>query len=161
MQNNYVKKRRARVKKTLFWVALFFLLFFLYKQSAAAEPDWIYFDFSLAKDFLYIDRANISRPYPSYDIFRVHQKTVYKNRTVNITADRRGKTYNNLRESIEIIDIYCSKKKYLSRSITFYDADGEMIEKTDNFDSNYWVSIPPDTSLETLFRMVCTEKKNP
>ena len=77
------------MKKLFFCLILFFVALLFCSLSIAAEPDWIYFDFSLAKDFQYVDRANISRPYPSYDIFRVLQKTVYKNRTVNITADRR------------------------------------------------------------------------
>ena len=147
--------------KKIFLSFIYFFVLILFSHAAiGADPDWVYFDFNLAKDFVYVDRANISKPYPNYDIIRVHQKTVYKNRTVNISADRLGNTYNDLQESIEVIDIYCSKKKYLSRSITFYDSDGVIIESSDNFDSNYWVSIPQNTALETLFKMICAKKSN-
>ena len=157
--NDKNNKRNWRIFLRKFSLFLFFflLLFFCAHPLIAADPDWVYFDFNLAKDFLYVDKANIAYPYPDYDIIRVIQKTIYKNRTINISADRLGNTYNDLRESIETIDIYCSKRKYLSRSITFYDSRGGIIEKTDNFESHYWVSIPPNTSLETLFKMICTK----
>ena len=132
-------------------VALLSLIFFF--TSTVAAEDWVYYTRSV--DSFFFDRSNINTPYEGFNnILGVWQKVVYEGESVNRIAAHLGVKYGNLKESVSMIEIDCSSKVAQIKAITFYDSGGGVID-TKSKTSTDWRKIPPDSSLNALYKTVC------
>ncbi len=148
-------ERRAEMKKLLQLMIVLSLCVLWF--SIVEGEDWRLFCRNI--DFYYYDNGNINRPYDKFkNIVSVWQRIIYQESSVNRIVDHLGPKYEDLAESISLIEIDCSTKNAWTKSVVFYGSKDRIIDTTCKTKEN-WNLITPETPLDKLYKAVCPQKK--
>jgi len=94
----------------------------------------------------------------SKDIVQVRTKVVYTDIGVEEVIVRTGMEFENLHHNLHneeaLYEINCKDKIFRTLSLTWYSMDGKVIQFADVPDAK-WKFIPPDTALDSLWKIVC------
>lgn len=123
----------------------------------ANGEDWRFY--AQYNDFFYYDKESIKHPYEdSQHILGVWQKVIYDKESLMRIAEHLGDKYNDLSESISLIEINCYTKQAQTKSTTRYDSKGKIIE-TSNVIRPDWKKIPDLSPFEKLYQHICLTRK--
>jgi hypothetical protein len=151
MKKNSDKFRRVP------WLLIMMFAFLTFSIGDAGGEEWVFY--ARYGDSFFYDAKNINHPYENLkDIISVWQKTVYDEESVDRIAEYLGPKYANLKESISLIEIDCSKKYAQTKAITYYDSRGAVIE-TKNMTRNDWKKITPKSNLTELYFVACYHRQ--
>lgn len=92
--------------------------------------------------------------HPSKNIVRVRTKWILTDKGIKYFVEVFGKEFENVRYSIDLIEINCAEKKTHTLSDTKYDYDGKIIGSIKS--PTAWMSIDPGTVNEALYKGVCS-----
>jgi hypothetical protein len=125
----------------------------LYISEVKGE-DWVFY--ARYGDSFFYDRKSINNPYENVEeVIGTWQKIVYDNESIDRIVAHLGPKYADLKESISLIEIDCSKKYAQTKAITYYDVSGKIIE-TKNITKEDWKKITPESpSVDKLYKAVC------
>ena len=127
------------------------LLIFGYGEVWGA--DWDTYFVSAFGRFSY-DTKHTTRA--SGNILRVWRRKVYTDKGVTDIVARLGKKFQGVYSDMELSEINCKDKMSRSLSLTFYSADGAVIESWAFSEvTAMWNHIVPDTQHDALFQKVC------
>ena len=110
-------------------------------------------DFTISYDTLNITHI-------SNNIIRVPTKAIYTEKGANEVVRMFGKRLENLRYSINLMELDCERKMVRSLAQTHYAKDGEVIESLDTIKSRAearvpWNPIEHESTFEVLYKAVC------
>ena len=92
----------------------------------------------------------------SGNILRVWRRKEYTDKGVTDIVVRLGKKFRGIHSDMELLEINCKDKVSRWLSLTFYSADGAVIESWAFPEARaMWNHIVPDTQQDALFRKVC------
>jgi hypothetical protein len=149
-------KEMLKCGRSLLQLAVVLSLCMLSVSNVWGE-DWVFY--TRYGDSFFYDRKNINNPYEDFkNIIGVWQKIVYDDETVNRITAHLGAKYGDLRESISMIEIDCSKKCAQTKAITYYDVNGKIIE-TKHTSKEDWKEIVPKSPLNELYYAVCPQEE--
>lgn len=139
------------MKHFLFFSLFFFLLSFC--ADTVQGEDWSYF--TRYKDNFYYDRESITYPLAPYKgTISLWQKIVYDKDSSFSMAERLGGKYSDVYESLHLIELNCKNKQFQTKSVSYYDSKGMIIDYSYK-ESTQWKPIPPGTPYEDLYWRVC------
>ena len=112
--------------------------------------DWEKYDESETTVFYY-GVESVTRP--SKDVVTVWEKRVYKVKGITEMVEEFGKKYETLSHMLIKSELHCAEKKMKGLSFVNYSTDGKILSSSSS--ASEWVSIDPDTTGETLYKILC------
>ncbi len=114
-----------------------------WKQYAETDRAVLYYDVKSIKHF-------------SKDTVRVSEKRVFTVKGVFdvVRQPGFGKKYEGLSYATGESELQCTDKKKRTLSIAWYSNDGAMLS-SDKDETSSWKPIPPGSSAEVLYKIVC------
>ena len=105
-----------------------------------------------AGDDVYYDADSVTRP--SKGIVRVLTKVVLSEKTVNREVERLGPSYKDMSHRVILQEMNCMEKKGAFLEITTYSKKGNILSSIKPNEAT-WVSIPPESSGEPVYKLLC------
>jgi hypothetical protein len=68
--------------------------------------------------------------------------------------------YQHLDHLVSLDEIDCKNKLVRQEELISYDDNGKVLDSF-KYKNNEWISIPPDTILNTLYKKICVIQKKP
>ncbi len=116
-------------------------------------PDWRLFAETQANiGMIYYDAANIT--HPSKDIVRTWTRLVYSKDGVAMQVKERGKRYEDLSYTLNLLEVNCGTNKNRVLESTSYARDEKVISSSLSRQAE-WSSINPGSMGEILYKTVC------
>ncbi|MBO8144204.1 MAG: hypothetical protein H0Z16_06455 [Thermodesulfobacterium sp.] len=122
-----------------------------------SDPRWIFLGFDSSGSARFYDSKSLST---SDNIVKVWVKIIYSERAKQEYIKEKGRKYENLDLSLDLLEIDCTKKIFQILSFIYYASDGSVIDSYDypEFLAD-WNPIPPDSMIEALFKKICQVKE--
>lgn len=128
------------------------LCMFFCNAAQAGAVEWEYYTVNKAGDHLFFDTHRIAI---SDNIVKVTQKEVYTADDLYWLRKRLGRKYENLRETVNQININCSAAEYGITRVTKYDSDGKVIDIFSYEERFAWRPAIDSPEIYILYDLVC------
>ena len=129
------------------------LLFCVVCVSEVKAEDWVFY--TRYGDSFFYDKSNINCPYEEFrNIVGVWQKVIYDDESIDRITAHLGVAYADLKESISLVEVDCSRQLSQTKAVTFYDVRGKIID-TRATPKDDWKEITPKSPLSALYKTVC------
>jgi len=118
-----------------------------------SNPRWKLYRFGTLGSAYFYDLESIST---SHNIVKVWEKIIFSERDKQHQIKKYGEKYENLDQTLNLLKIDCSEKRFQILVGVDYASDGSIIYRGEI--PEYlaeWYSIPPDSIIEKLFEEVC------
>ncbi len=138
-----------RIKYGIIFVAIGSIILFCYAEGRGA--DWKLYS-QTAEALYYFDVRSVN---PSEgNIISVQVKLIFTDKGVIEMIEQFGKDYQNISYELNDYEINCAGKKFRVSSVTRYSRNEKILFRVSR-DEAEWTSIPPDSTSESLSKMVC------
>lgn len=125
------------------------LILFCYAQSWAA--DWKLYS-QTPEALYYFDIRSVNPTHK--DTISVQVKLDFTDKGVIELVEQFGKDYQNISHELNHYEINCADKKFRVSSVARYSKNGRILLRVSR-DESQWIPIPPDSTSESLSKMVC------
>jgi len=132
-------------------VAVFLICLLSVPASLVGAADWIYLTTDMKGAQLFYDRGTIAF---SDDTVRVHQKEVYSEQHLMRIRERLGGIYEDLTETVNLIEINCRDYQSRVESVLQYNSEGAVITSRKN-GGKEWKAIPRKSAVNLLYELCC------
>lgn len=145
--NSLMRRKEARTSL----IAVFLICLFSVPASLAGAADWIYLTTDEKEAQLFYDRETLAC---SDDIVRVQQKEIYGEKHLMRIRDRLGSIYEDLTETVNLIEINCRDQQSRVESVAQYNSAGALISTHKN-QGREWKAIPRNSAVNLLYELCC------
>ena len=138
-----------RIRYGVFFAVIGSIILFCHAEGRGA--DWKLYS-QTAEALYYFDVRSVN---PSDEnIIGVQVKLNFTDKGVIEMVEQFGKDYQNISDELNDYEINCADRKFRVSSVTRYSKNGKILFRVSR-DEAEWTSIPPDSTSESLFKMVC------
>jgi hypothetical protein len=126
-----------------------YMILFWYTEGWGA--DWKLYS-QTPEALYYFDVRSVN---PSHEnTISVEVKLNFTDKGVIEMVEQFGKDYQNISYELHHYEINCADKKFRVSSVTRYSKNGRILLRVSR-DESEWIPIPPDSTSESLCKMVC------
>jgi hypothetical protein len=138
-----------RIKYGIIFAVIGSIILLCHTEGRGA--DWKLYS-QTAEALYYFDVRSVN---PSHEnIMGVQVKLNFTDKGVIEMVEQFGKDYQNISYELNDYEINCADRKFRVSSVTRYSKNGKILFRVSR-DEAEWTSIPPDSTSESLFKMVC------
>lgn len=138
-----------RIEYGVIFAVIGSIILFFYAEGRGA--DWKLYS-QTAEALYYFDVGSVN---PSDEnIIGVQVKLNFTDKGLIEMVEQFGKDYQNISYELNDYEINCADRKFRVSSVARYSKIGKILFRVSR-DEAEWTSIPPDSTSESLFKMVC------
>jgi hypothetical protein len=125
--------------------------------SLAESATWVHYATDIESNKLYYDSESIT--YPAKGIVTVWDKTIYSRVGRKSLEKNLGIKGAAIVEDKTLYELNCLTREFRFTNIMAFDSSGGIVDDINDKDSE-WKAIPPESSMELLYKEICKQGRS-